>query len=123
MPGNCSGNGDGEPPGSPNGVADVLAPVSGSGMVPLAIAVMNAGHSAWIALLAKLLPGWMSSGQIDCPICAMTLLIGPLLPIPTVVSTVEIESPTTLVTFGYRGHICNTIASPFGPYAFRYRYL
>jgi hypothetical protein len=94
VPGNCSGNGDGEPPGSPNGAADVLAPVSGNGMVPLAIAVMNAGHSAWIAwparkpamgearpplplicvaLLAKLLPGWTSSGQIDCPICAMTL--------------------------------------------------
>jgi hypothetical protein len=47
-----------------------------------------------VALLAKLLPGWTSSGQIDCPICAMTLLIGPLLPIPTLLSTVEKESPT-----------------------------
>jgi len=47
-----------------------------------------------VALLAKLLPGWTNIGQMDCPIWAMTELIGPLLPIPTVLSTVETESPT-----------------------------
>jgi hypothetical protein len=48
----------------------------------------------WVALLAKLLPGWTNIGQMDCPICAMTELTGPLLPIPTVFSTGEIKSPT-----------------------------
>lgn len=46
------------------------------------------------ALLAKLLPGLTSIGQMDCPTWAMAPLTGPLLPIPTPLSTGAIASPT-----------------------------
>jgi len=40
-------------------------------MVPLAIAVMNAGHSAWIAFAGEVTARLDEQWQIDCPICAM----------------------------------------------------
>jgi hypothetical protein len=46
-----------------------------------------------VALLAKLPPGLTSIGQMDCPIWAMALLTGPLLPMPTPLSTGAIASP------------------------------
>src|SRR3982074_1004795 len=99
--------GGGEAPGRLNGTGGEIAPVR----FPLAIDVMKAGHSVWIAipvkkpamggarpplplngvgLRAKLLPGWTSRGQMDCPTWAMAVLIGPLLPIPMLLSTVVI---------------------------------
>src|SRR6202034_3811944 len=42
----------------------------------------------------KLPPGFTSMGQMDCPICAMALLTGPLLPMPTPLRTGAIASPT-----------------------------
>jgi len=115
-------------PGSPNGAGAGVPPPVSIDRSPFDKAVMNAGHWDWIAmptsqpaigaaspplplicvaLLAKLLPGWTSMGQIDVPTCAMAELIGPLLPIPTLLSTVEPESP--LSACARVGH--NTVAA------------
>ncbi|MDT7763468.1 MAG: hypothetical protein QOC63_2888 [Mycobacterium sp.] len=65
----------------------------------------------FVAVLAKLLPGWTNIGQMDCPICAMAELTGPLLPIPTVFSTGEIKSPTPSACAGV-AHVTAAMTIP-----------